>query len=134
MGSASLSYFHFLIVILLSGVPGKFFNHTFANINCDSLFKCDSIDRGHNELEAPKKIPEELRNDFTMNGLMKIGEWYFNQQYLNKDAMQPVWKKDEVNKWVELARGGKLGGKPFGNYTIEGYRSRRVEHLKLSYK
>ncbi len=105
--------------IPLLGVPGKFFKQTFAEIDCDSLFKSDSIDKSHDELEAPRQIPEELKYDFTMNGLMKIRELYFNQQYMNKDALQPVWEKDKVDKWVELAREGKLEGRPFGKYTLD---------------
>ena len=64
----------------------------------------------HNESEAPRKIPEELKNDFLMNGLMKISDWYFNKPYLGRKAATPVWKKADVEQQIELASKGKLHG------------------------
>ncbi len=55
-------------------------------------------------------MPEELKYDFSMEERLKISNAYYNQQYMNKDALQPVWKKEDVDKFVGLAREGKLGG------------------------
>ncbi len=75
------------------------------------MFKCDSIDRAHNEPEAPRKIPQELKNDFTMNGLMHVGHWYFNNRpYLGGKAARPVWPKASIEQEIKLARKGKLPG------------------------
>ena len=93
-----------------TGTFGKFFNQTFAKIDCDSLFQCDSIDRAHNEPEAPRTIPEELKHDFSMNGLMHIGDWYFNRPYLGNNAAKRIWRKGDIDQKIELARKGTLHG------------------------
>jgi hypothetical protein len=53
-------------------------------------------------------------SDFTMNGRLKVYEWYFDQPYLEKKALSSVWSKEMVEQWITLAKQGKLGG----NYGI----------------
>ena len=52
----------------------------------------------------------ELKNDFSMNGLMYIGDWYFNRPYLGNKARTLIWKKADIEQQIELARKGTLHG------------------------
>ena len=96
------------------GSPGPYFNHVTAQVNCQALFKNEFIDRTHGLPHAPKVIPKHLMSDFTMNGRLKVYEWYFDQPYLEEKALSPVWSKEMVEQWITLAKQGKLGG----NYGI----------------
>ena len=96
------------------GMGGAYFNHTKANIQCDRLFRNEDIDRGHGERGAPKDIPEELWNDFTMNGRLEVRKWYFNQTYLGGKARQSVWIIEDIERNIESAKKGQLRG----NYGI----------------
>ena len=96
------------------GWSGPYFNHVTAPVNCPALFKNEFIDRAHGLPEAPKVIPKHLMSDFTMNGRIKVYEWYFNQPYLEKKARSPVWSEDRVEQWITLAKQGNLEG----NYGI----------------
>jgi hypothetical protein len=58
-----------------------------AQVNCQALFKNEFIDRTHGLPHAPKVIPKHLMSDFTMNGRLKVYEWYFDQPYLEKKAL-----------------------------------------------
>jgi FkbM family methyltransferase len=49
-----------------------------------------------------------------MNGRLKVYEWYFDQPYLEKKALSPVWSKEMVEQLITLAKQGQLGG----NYGI----------------
>jgi hypothetical protein len=60
------------------GSPGPYFNHVTAQVNCPTLFKNAFIDRAHGLPHAPKVIPKHLMSDFTMNGRLKVYEWYFD--------------------------------------------------------
>jgi hypothetical protein len=47
-------------------------------VNRQALFKNESIDRTHGLQHAPKVIPKHLMSAFTMNGRLKVYEWYFD--------------------------------------------------------
>lgn len=92
------------------GSSGPFFNHVSAPIDCLALFKNDYIDRSHGLQHAPTDIPKNLMNDFTMNGRLKVNKWYFDQQYLGKKALAPVWTKETVENYLSDAKLARLGG------------------------
>jgi hypothetical protein len=68
-------------------------------------------------------------SDFTMNGRLKVYEWYFDQPYLGKKALSSVWSKEMVEQWITLAKQGKLGGNygiPETNALRDGLQHTRV--------
>lgn len=97
------------------GFHGPFFNHINATVNCNALFKDDYYDKEHGDLHAPKTIPEELLRDFTMEYQIPVSYKYFDQQYLGKNALAPVWTTDLIETWISLAKRETLPG----NYGIE---------------
>lgn len=97
------------------GTPGPFFDHINANINCKGLFMNDYYDQSHGLLHAPKVIPEDLLDDFTMGNRTPVRYTYFDQQYLGKDALVPVWSRELIENWISLAKQGML----IGNYGID---------------
>ena len=96
------------------GMGGAYFNHTKANIQCDRLFRNEDIDRGHGKTHAPKDIPDELLKEFTMNRRLEVRKWYFNQTYLGGKAKSPIWTEKGIERNIESAKKGQLGG----NYGI----------------
>ena len=92
------------------GISGPYFNLVNTTIQCKKLFKNEDFDRGHGEAHAPKEIPKELLQEFTMNGRLKIQKWYFDRKYLGGKARSPIWSKDDVERQIDLARKGKLPG------------------------
>ena len=103
------------------GIGGPFFNHTRANIQCDRLFSNEDIDKGHGEAHAPNNIPEELWEEFTMNGRIQVREYYMDQTYLGGKARKPIWTKEDIEKLIVLAKTGQL----VANYGIRQTNSLR---------
>ena len=92
------------------GEPGPYFNQINVPIDCHKLFQNELIDRGHNLKQAPKTIPKQMLQDFTMNGRISVSSWYFDQYYSGKEAQTPVWTKKMIDQYTELAKHGELGG------------------------
>ena len=90
------------------GIPGPFFNHVKANIQCDRLFRNMDIDRGHGETHAPEDIPAELKREFTMDGRLNVTKYYFSQKFLGGGAI--IWTKDSIEGNIDLAIKGNLSG------------------------
>ena len=63
---------------------GPFFDYVTANINCNALLKNEYIDRQHGLPHAPKHIPTELKDEFTMNNRLTLIYGYYDQQYLGE--------------------------------------------------
>ena len=61
------------------GSPGPYFDHVIAPIDCMALFKNDYIDLGHGQSVAPKEMPIELADAYTMGGRIRTGTLYFNE-------------------------------------------------------
>lgn len=55
-------------------------------------------------MEAPREIPEMYKDDFTLGGKIQVDEWYFNQAYLGKSALSPIWTNKVVLAEMEKAR------------------------------
>ena len=98
------------------GLSGPYFIHIKVTIQCNKLFRNEDFDRGHGEAHAPKEIPKELLQEFTMNGRLKIQKLYFDRKYLlvGGKARTPIWSQDDIERQIDLARKGKLQG----NYGI----------------
>ena len=92
------------------GSPGPYFDHVTAPIDCMALFKNDYIDLGHGQSVAPKEMPPELVDGYTMGGRIRTGKLYFNQQFLGQKQSIPVWTVEAVNKMIQLAKKGMLEG------------------------
>ena len=92
------------------GIPGPFFNHVKANIQCDRLFGNMDIDRGHGETRAPEDIPAELKKEFTMDGRLNVTTYYFSQKFLGGGAI--IWSKDSIERNIDLAKKGMLMLRP----------------------
>ncbi|XP_063422058.1 uncharacterized protein LOC134706757 [Mytilus trossulus] len=99
------------------GLPGPYFDHIKAPIDCTALFKNDYIDRGHGLKVAPRNIPKELLNDYTMNGRVRVSNYYFNQQYLGKKAETSLWSKEMIDLWVARAKNATLQGTYYAGET-----------------
>lgn len=88
-----------------------YFNQRTVPVDCTAVFSDQVfILQGHGRREAPRGIPTPYHNDFTLNNRIPVVSFYFDQKYLTKTAQTPVWKKQIVDNWVELARRGKLDG------------------------
>lgn len=103
------------------GQPGPYFDHVTANINCEAIFRNEYIDSGHGLAHAPKEIPKELMDEYTMNGRIGIKKWYFDEQYLGKKAFTPVWTEEMIEKNIKEAKAQKLFS-PYGLAEINALR------------
>ena len=88
-----------------------FFQKRTVPVDCKSIFADDVfIMRGHEQATAPTEIPKKYLSDYTLNGKIPLKDFYFDQMYLSKTAATPVWKKETVEEWIELAKKDELGG------------------------
>lgn len=92
------------------GMPGPYFDHITAPVDCLALFKNDHIDNGHGLERAPWKIPKELLSDFTMNFRIPVSEWYFSEIYLNAKSKTPIWTEEMIEHYILQARKETLKG------------------------
>ena len=92
------------------GTSGPYFNHVTAPVDCEAIYKNPYIDEGHNLKEAPRKIPKELWDEFTMNNKLPVMAWYFDQKYVGHTAKTPVWTKKQVEDYINSAAHGTLQG------------------------
>lgn len=92
------------------GMPGPYFDHITAPVDCLALFKNDHIDKGHGLERAPWKIPKELLSDFTMNFRIPVSEWYFSEIYLNAKSKTPIWTEEMIEHYILQARNETLKG------------------------
>lgn len=103
------------------GESGPYFDHVTANINCEALFRNEYIDSGHGLAHAPKEIPKELMDEYTMNGRVGIKKWYFDEQYLGKKAFTPIWTEEMIEKNIKQAKAQTLFS-PYGLAEINALR------------
>ena len=81
-----------------------------APIDCLALFKNDYIDLGHGKPRAPKAMPPELKDEYTMGGRIQLIKAYYSDIYLGRTKSIPVWTVKNVDNLIRLAKEGKLGG------------------------
>jgi len=97
-----------------TGTPGIYFDHIRASINCKALFDNYFIDSSHNHVHAPRHIPNELWNYYTMDNRLKVYRYYFDDIYLRKIDSVPVWSVELIDNLISEAKRGNLSG----NYGI----------------
>lgn len=66
------------------GFPGPYFEYVTAPVNCKALFKNEYIDRNHGLPSAPKQIPIELLDEFTMQKRVPVQYKYFDELKFDK--------------------------------------------------
>ena len=91
---------------------GKFFFPERAvNVDCAAIFSPDVfIQRGHGEASAPREIPPEWRDEFTLGGTVRVSPRYFDNKYLGSTAATAVWPYDLIEKMIVEARNESLVG------------------------
>ena len=88
-----------------------FFEKRTVQFDCKAIFSDDVfIMQGHEQATAPEEMPEKFVPDYTLNGQIPVKQYYFDQMYLSKTANTPVWEKEMVEEWIELAKNDKLEG------------------------
>ncbi|VDI05928.1 saposin [Mytilus galloprovincialis] len=92
------------------GLPGPYFDHILAPIDCNAILKNEYVDRGHGLPLAPATIPIELMNEYSMNNRIPVRYWHLNSQYLGKKASSPVWTVKAIEDLIIQAKEGKLKG------------------------
>jgi hypothetical protein len=97
-----------------TGSHGIYFDHIRASINCKALFNNSFMDSSHNLVHAPRHIPNELWNYYTMNNRLKVYGYYFDDIYIRKIYTVPVWSVELINNLISEAKRGHL----YGNYGI----------------
>ena len=80
------------------GLSGPYFNHVKANVQCKKLFGNEDFDRGHGEAHAPKKIPKELLQEFSMNGRVKMQKWYLDTKNIGGEPNPAIWSKNDIER------------------------------------
>jgi hypothetical protein len=68
---------------------GPYFDHVTSPIDCMALFKNDHINLGHCQSVAPKEMPPELVDGYTMGDRIRTGKLYFNEQFLGQKQSIP---------------------------------------------
>ena len=93
-----------------------FFDHRLVPVDCEIIFGDDVfIQQGHGRAEAPRIIPAELIEAYTMNQRVPITNIYSDEVYLTKQAQTSVWSKQLVEESSSSAASGRLKG----NYGIK---------------
>ena len=97
--------------IAVKQIKGKFFNKRSVVSDCDSLFSETLFSsKGHGQEKAPKKIPSDMLQGYTLNGAIPTKNWYFNQVYHGGTAKESVWSFEMVEAQKKQCSDGKLKG------------------------
>jgi hypothetical protein len=92
------------------GIPGPYFNHVKIPINCKPIFQNPYIDEVNTFKVAPREIPSELWNYFTMGNRLEVFPWYFSQIYLGFKARTPVWTREMIDNITMASPRGSFHG------------------------
>lgn len=79
-------------------------------------------------MRPPREIPEELRQEFTMGGLVNVKEWYFD------DTMPSsvVASEAEADKFMaKLQSGNSPGYEDTGHWLADAYKQYPLTHLDV---
>jgi len=57
----------------------------------------------------PRQLPLELLDDFTLNNKVDIRFWYCNGETTGVEKIKNIFKKNEIDNFIELAKNKKLG-------------------------
>ena len=86
-----------------TGSPDIYVDHIRASINCKTLFNNSLIDSSHILVHAPRHIPNELWNYYTMDNRLKVYRYYFDDIYFRKIDSVPVWSVERIDKLISEA-------------------------------
>ena len=89
---------------------GLHFRVSRADVPCRGLYSTKEVDTGRETASAPKKIPKELTEYFTMNGKVQLVEQYHDQKYLGEKERVLRWDEDMVERLMKEAKNGTLRG------------------------
>jgi hypothetical protein len=53
--------------------------------------------------QPPTEIPRELYDSFTMNGTMRVKNWYSYEKYAGGTALKPHWTKALIKEQMDMA-------------------------------
>lgn len=104
---------------LTSSTQGMFFPSLRKPVNCNALFENEYLFSPSPEAHAPRRIPIDLLDDFSMHGSAALHDLYFDQKYAGESAKNPDWTLDYVNSMVARAHRGALFGTYGRNITEE---------------
>jgi hypothetical protein len=108
------------------GLNGLFFDEISAHVDCQSIFD-DLMDAPREQRYAPKYLPLEFIDDFSMNGRVSLRRYarsnnvplvepkVFDQVYLGKVARTHVWTRALIEDMKNAAMAGSLKG----NYGVQ---------------
>jgi len=113
------------------GESGPFFNFVAKSVDCHALFNNTYNDAPAAHWPPPDGIPDVMMNDFTMGNQVKVNYQFDMQRYSGLTARENLWKKDDVDAWVAMAKSGTLEG-TYGvgetNQVIRTIREACVKH------
>ena len=89
---------------------GPFFGERNVPMNCIHLFGKHLLQTGNLGAVAPKTIPRQWLNAFTLNGRVPVTKYYFNQKYLEGSAKVTQWTQELIDSQVAEAKRGALAG------------------------
>ena len=94
------------------GTPGKYFDTMRAPVDCPTLLMDESLDAQREQQKPPRGIPAKWQSEWTMQGRLKIGSFYFDgsEAYLGGTALENTWTKAKVENWKAQAAAGTLNG------------------------
>jgi hypothetical protein len=117
-----------------AGVPGKYFDYTEKNVDCEAIFSNNLIDRPSEFDSPPMRIPKQLMPEFTYQGRVEYRYNFYDDSKGSTHLL--TWTKDLVDIITNLFREGTLRG-PYGIETVNDiYRHltsevRRCCHIAL---
>lgn len=79
---------------------------------CQALFKSHFMFQSSNLRQAPKRVPDNLQQYFTMNNQIELKSLYFNNVYLGNSRRNLKWTKQMISNDIEKIKNGTL----FGTY------------------
>lgn len=79
------------------------------NIDCQALWGNKFNDMTQTR-EPPKRIPEEMRDDYLYNMKVKESSWYIHQVYHGTKGRIPIWTKKLIEDLISQAKEKRLEG------------------------
>lgn len=106
--------------------PAGYFEELTTNVDCKRLFETPLLDTPAEKVV--RAIPDDMLNEFTMNGRVPVERWFLKDGYLGKKAKESVWTYRIIEDWKARALNGTFD---FGNY-YEIDRSTLMEALQVA--
>lgn len=97
----------------IAGTPSKWFNFVAKKFDCRALWSNVDIDSSATDAQwpPPDMPPPEMLADFSHGGRITINRaGHMKNRYSGTNALSPVWKKEDIEKYLDQARAGTLIG------------------------